>query len=94
MILRAIYALGWVFCELLKECREIRCYSFHRFKGMMAVKELISKAQWEPRASDHGSLLLLGEPLEPGISQVSHSYHYDCQLEAGVPCDVGKCICI
>lgn len=41
-----------------------------------------------------GSLLLLGEPLEPGISQVTHSYHYDCQLDAGAPCDVGKCTCI
>ena len=61
---------------------------------MMAVKEQISKAPWEPRASDHGSLLLLGESLDPGISQVSHSYHYDCQLDGGVPCDVGKCTCI
>lgn len=28
--------------------------SFHCFKGRMAVKEPISKAPWEPRASDHG----------------------------------------
>lgn len=41
-----------------------------------------------------GSLLLRGEPPEPGISQVIHSYHYDCQLDAGAPCDVGKCTCI
>lgn len=88
--MRFDFGLGF-FCERSKECRKIHCYSFHCFKGMMALKESISKAPWEPRASDHGSLLLLGEPLKPGTSQVIHSYHYDCQLDAGIPCDVGKC---